>query len=113
MAVMSTEEAYAAFVYQAVCEDGMLAREEHDALLERLAASNIVTGDPSDLLKRVDAHLKALGPDLLTTAAAALPARFRHATYDDAVKLAVSDDDAGAGETAFLAIAGRLLGIHD
>lgn len=112
MGTLNLEEAYAAFAYQAVCEDGMLLREEHDALLEHLSTSPIVTSDPEELLQRVNKHLGEFGSDLLEAAATVIPVNQRQPMYDELVRLSRVDADVAPDEAVFLARAAQLLGIN-
>ena len=103
MVVMSIEEAYCAFPYEAVLEDGMVLMDEHDALMEHLAqTAHIAVDDPAAIIKAVNRHADELGSDLLTVAGQTLPAELRADAYQAAVVLALSDKDMGPDEAVFL-----------
>lgn len=103
MVDMSIEEAYCAFPYEAVLEDGMVLLDEHEALIAHLArAAHIAIDDPEGLIKRVNRHADQLGAQLLDTAGKTLPEELRIGAYEAAARLALADNDMGPDEAAFL-----------
>jgi hypothetical protein len=111
---MSIEEAYCAFPYQAICEDGMISAEEFEALMKHLGRDPVLKGHaPAKLLSRVDDHYLTLGDEFLSNAGAIIPAGMRPSAYRAAVLMAASDDDVGPRELEFLATAKAALRLSD
>ena len=103
MVVLSIEEAYSAFPYEAVLEDGMVLLEEHEALIEHLARqAHIAIDDPAAIIEALNRHTEALGGDLLPAAGRTLPDDLRVEAYRAAATLALSDHDMGPDEAVFL-----------
>lgn len=113
MAVMTGEEAYAIFLKEAIMDDGMVIREEQDALEEHLAAQGHIFTPPAELLGRIEHYAKEHGDQLLSVAASCLPEALHEPTLKAIAQMMMSDEDFAPGEAVFLHEACRCLGIDE
>lgn len=113
MPEMTAEEAYAAFLHEAIMEDGMVIREEQDALLEHLDAQSHIQTPADLLLKQVQAHASQLGGELLNVAGQCIPADMKKTTLRAIATMIGSDDDQADDEMMFLHRACGCLGLDE